>query len=192
VNRVRLTQTRRRRSRLGPVLFGAVLVILLVIVALLVDAAASDPSLRVSSTAETSPEESLRIQLDRAQRYNRRLERILQREVSRAERLERVVHRTRHAARRALGTSPLGDHYLEDAFECLHHFEGGWRAATGNGYYGGLQMDWDFQRTYGRDYLRHFGPASNWPKSVQVAVAIKAWISRGFGPWPTTRRMCGL
>ena len=53
-------------------------------------------------------------------------------------------------------------------------------------------MDLDFQRAYGRDYLRYFGTADRWPMSVQVAVAIRGYISRGFTPWPNTRRMCGL
>ena len=30
-------------------------------------------------------------------------------------------------------------------------------------YFGGLQMDLDFQRAYGRDYLRYFGPADAGP-----------------------------
>ena len=45
-------------------------------------------------------------------------------------------------------------------------------------------MDLDFQRAYGRDYLRYFGTADRWPMSVQVAVAIRGYISRGFTPWP--------
>jgi hypothetical protein len=47
-------------------------------------------------------------------------------------------------------------------------------------------------RAYGKEFLSHFGPASNWPRSVQITVAIRGWLSRGFGPWPNTRRMCGL
>ena len=81
---------------------------------------------------------------------------------------------------------------LYEKWRCIHEHEGSWGAATGNGYYGGLQMDYSFMRAYGGDYLRAFGPAQNWPASVQVAVAIKAYLSRGFGPWPNTRRMCGL
>jgi hypothetical protein len=130
-------------------------------------------------------------ELERARRYNRRLERIVHREVSRAERNERLVARTRQAARRALGTSPIGGSRIERAFLCIHEHEGSWRAATGNGYYGGLQFDLDFQRTYGREFLRHWGTANHWPMSVQLAVAIKGWIHRGFQPWPT-RRFCGL
>ena len=41
-------------------------------------------------------------------------------------------------------------------------------------------MDLDFQRAYGRDYLRYFGTADRWPMSVQLAVAIRGYISPGF------------
>jgi hypothetical protein len=136
-------------------------------------------------SSESDPE------LVRARAYNRRLEKIVHREVSRAERYERLVARTRQAARRALGTSPIGNHPLESAFLCIHGFEGSWRD-RGDPYWGGLQMDWDFMRAYGREFLSHWGPASNWPRSVQITVAIKGWLSRGFGPWPQTRRFCGL
>jgi Transglycosylase-like domain len=177
------------RWQLGPVLFFVVLGILIAIVFIVVDAVSGEVGPPASPTAR---EQELQAQRDRAKRYADRLEKIVHREVSRAELLERAVRRTRHAARRALGTSPLGDHYLEDAFQCIHHFEGSWRAATGNGYYGGLQMDLDFQRAYGPEFLRHFGPANRWPRSVQLAVAIRGWLHRGFSPWPTTRRFCGL
>jgi hypothetical protein len=94
--------------------------------------------------------------------------------------------------RRSLRSSPVGNHWLESAFLCIHRHEGGWDAATGNGYYGGLQMDRQFQASHGHEYLRAFGAANRWPRSVQIAVAIDAWTTRGFGPWPNTRRMCGV
>jgi hypothetical protein len=28
--------------------------------------------------------------------------------------------------------------------------------------------------------------------AVGIEAAIQAWTTRGFGPWPNTRRMCGL
>jgi len=83
-------------------------------------------------------------------------------------------------------------HWLYTAFTCIHKYEGAWNANTGNGYYGGLQMDYSFMKAYGSEYLRIFGTADKWPPSLQIAVAIKAWSSRGFGPWPNTRRMCRL
>jgi hypothetical protein len=187
LERVRLTKTRQGRSRLGPVLFFAVLVILLALVFVVVDAVSGEVGPPASPTAR---EQELQAQRDRARRYADRLERIVHREVSRAELRERQVRRTRHAARKALGTSPIGGHWIERAFLCIHEHEGSWRDG-GLPYFGGLQMDLDFQRAYGRDFLSHFGPANRWPRSVQLAVAIRGWISRGFQPWPT-RRYCGL
>lgn len=85
-----------------------------------------------------------------------------------------------------------GNHWLERAFLCIHSHEGRW-SDTGDPYWGGLQMDRSFMQSYGREYVRWFGPASSWPVAVQIAVAIKAHQSgRGFGPWPNTRRMCGV
>jgi hypothetical protein len=88
--------------------------------------------------------------------------------------------------------------WLTQAFMCIQRHEtgaawtGGWRANTGNGYYGGLQMDWNFMSAYGPVYLRRYGPAHNWSPSMQIEVAARAWRTRGFNPWPNTRRMCGL
>lgn len=76
---------------------------------------------------------------------------------------------------------------------CIHYGEGPWNANTGNGYYGGLQMDLRFQRSYGRDALRRYGLAHRWPWWTQILVADRAYRSgRGFYPWPTTARRCGL
>ena len=83
--------------------------------------------------------------------------------------------------------------YLEQAFLCIHRYEGAWNANTGNGYYGGLQMDVAFQSLYGGDYLRRFGTADRWPVWAQLDAAVRAYSSgRGFGPWPNTARACGL
>jgi hypothetical protein len=83
--------------------------------------------------------------------------------------------------------------WLWRAFQCIHKYEGPWNANTGNGYYGGLQMDKNFMLAYGRWAVRRWGWAHNWPPSVQIRVAIHAYRSgRGFGPWPTTRHYCGL
>lgn len=85
--------------------------------------------------------------------------------------------------------------WLEHAFLCIYRHErgrAGWATNTGNGYYGGLQMDLGFQQTYGREYLVRFGTANRWPASVQMAVGISGWIDRGFQPWPNTAKSCGL
>jgi len=79
------------------------------------------------------------------------------------------------------------------AFQCIHRGEGAWTANTGNGFYGGLQMDRQFQQTYGPEFYRAFGTADHWPPSMQITVAIRAYLSgRGFYPWPVTARYCGL
>ena len=83
--------------------------------------------------------------------------------------------------------------WLGRAFLCIHRYEAAWNANTGNGYYGGLQMDVPFQARYGRPYLARFGTADRWPVWAQLATAATAYRSgRGFWPWPNTARVCGL
>jgi len=78
------------------------------------------------------------------------------------------------------------------AWLCIHRYEGNWRD-SGDPYWGGLQMDRGFMRTYAaRDLLRR-GWASNWTPLEQMWVAERAYRSgRGFYPWPNTARYCGL
>ncbi len=76
---------------------------------------------------------------------------------------------------------------------CIHRHEGPWTANTGNGYYGGLQMDRTFQRQYAPRFLRRKGMAHRWKPIEQIWVAERARRSgRGFYPWPNAARMCGL
>jgi hypothetical protein len=83
--------------------------------------------------------------------------------------------------------------WLADDFLCIHRREGSWDANTGNGYYGGLQMDRDFQRLYGARFVRRWGTADNWPSWAQLEASARAYGSgRGFNPWPNTARACGL
>ena len=82
---------------------------------------------------------------------------------------------------------------LRAAFLCIHRYEGAWGSNTGNGYYGGLQMDLPFQSLYGSDFLSRWGTADHWPAWAQLQTAVRAYESgRGFGPWPNTARACGL
>jgi hypothetical protein len=53
-------------------------------------------------------------------------------------------------------------------------------------------MDKTFMLSYGRDYVRRYGWAHNWTPEMQIEVAYRAWKTRGFSPWPTTRRYCGV
>jgi hypothetical protein len=81
----------------------------------------------------------------------------------------------------------------ERQFRCIHRHEGGWEADTGNGYYGGLQMDIAFQRAYGRRLLRTKGTADNWTPFEQIWVGERALrAGRGYHPWPVAARRCGL
>jgi hypothetical protein len=75
---------------------------------------------------------------------------------------------------------------------CIHRYEGGWRLIDGP-YYGGLQMNMEFQRTYGAELLARKGTADRWTPLEQIWVAERAYRSGlGFQPWPNTARMCGL
>lgn len=100
------------------------------------------------------------------------------------------VNELRRSIRRistAYGSTPL-----EGAFLCIHSHEGSWTDPNAP-YYGGMQMDMSFQRSYGPEFLEAWGTADNWPVSVQLAVAMRAYLSgRGFYPWPNTARYCNL
>jgi hypothetical protein len=78
------------------------------------------------------------------------------------------------------------------AWSCIHRYEGAW-TDRGSPYYGGLQMDLGFQRTYGAYLLRNKGTADRWSPLEQMWVAERAYrAGRGFYPWPNTARACGL
>ena len=89
--------------------------------------------------------------------------------------------------------SLVGPRWLTDAFSCIHRYEGSWNENSGNGYYGGLQMDYGFMQRYGTAYLHRWGTADRWPAWAQIAVSVRAYRSgRGFWPCPNTARACGL
>jgi hypothetical protein len=78
------------------------------------------------------------------------------------------------------------------AWLCIHHFEGAWHDPNAP-YYGGLQMDVQFQRTYAPVLLHRKGTADHWTPLEQIWTAERARRSgRGFYPWPNTARYCGL
>jgi hypothetical protein len=75
---------------------------------------------------------------------------------------------------------------------CIHRYEGSW-TDPGSPYYGGLQMDLSFQRSYGAYLFQTKGTADRWTALEQMWVAERAYRSgRGFYPWPNTARYCGL
>jgi hypothetical protein len=80
----------------------------------------------------------------------------------------------------------------KNAWLCIHRYEGSWQD-NGSPYWGGLQMDYGFQKAYGYSLLKTKGTANNWTPLEQMAVAENAYYSgRGFYPWPNTARSCGL
>jgi hypothetical protein len=95
-------------------------------------------------------------------------------------------HRLAAAARRQAEHPP----HLS-AFLCIHRFEGSW-TDSGAPFWGGLQMNYGFQATYGGWLLRTKGTADHWTPLEQIWTAEKAVRSRGFWPWPNTARYCGL
>jgi hypothetical protein len=105
--------------------------------------------------------------------------------------LRRAARLWLQEARRVRARAARPPHHRE--WLCIHRYEGPWDAATGNGYYGGLQMDLTFQRSYGASLLRLKGTANRWSPLEQMWVAERAYRSgRGFRPWPNTARFCGL
>jgi hypothetical protein len=75
---------------------------------------------------------------------------------------------------------------------CVHRFEGSW-SDGGDPYWGGLQMDRGFMRTYAPRVLLRRGWANRWTALEQMWVAERAHRSgRGYWPWPNTARSCGL
>lgn len=87
---------------------------------------------------------------------------------------------------------------------CIHHYEGSWTDSY-SPYWGGLQMDLNFQKAYGWlrvakhtryvhkiYFLDKWGTADHWPKWAQLVAGLHGYFSRGWNPWPTTARYCGL
>lgn len=75
---------------------------------------------------------------------------------------------------------------------CIHTYEGSW-TDSGAPYWGGLQMDYGFMRSYGPTYLRRWGTADHWPVWAQLNAGVRGALARhGFNPWPNTARACGL
>ena len=67
---------------------------------------------------------------------------------------------------------------------------GRWWANTGNGYFGGLQMDMTFWRRHGG--LQYAPRPDLATRSQQIAVAIVGQSVQGWGAWPVCSRVAGL
>jgi hypothetical protein len=83
-----------------------------------------------------------------------------------------------------------------DLWLCIYRYEHdptqGWRTYTGNGFYGGLQLDLTFQRRYGLWLLRKKGPAHRWTAIEQIWVAERGRRVQGWYAWPNAASACGL
>jgi hypothetical protein len=105
------------------------------------------------------------------------------------DRLRRLAHwwrRREHVAWKRSRHPPLLSDWL-----CIHRYEGAWND-SGGPYWGGLQMNLSFQQRYGGWLFRKKGTADHWTPLEQIWVAVRAWRVRGFWPWPSTARYCGL
>lgn len=80
---------------------------------------------------------------------------------------------------------------MYEKYRCVHEHEAAWDDPDAP-HWGGLQLDLDFQRDYGHEFLRRFGLADRWPVWAQLLAAERAFRKRGFKPWPNTARECGL
>jgi hypothetical protein len=101
-----------------------------------------------------------------------------------------VLHYWVRAAGRAYSRAIHLPH--RGAWTCIHRYEGSWQD-SGDPYWGGLQMDRGFMGRYAPGYLLRRGYADRWTPLEQMWVAERAYrAGRGFYPWPSTARMCGL
>lgn len=66
---------------------------------------------------------------------------------------------------------------------------GNWRAATGNGYFGGLQQDMTFWRRYGG--LSFAARPDLASRDAQITVAERGLAVQGWGAWPVCSRVIG-
>jgi hypothetical protein len=103
-----------------------------------------------------------------------------------AQKLARKWHRRANAARRRASNPPE-----LHAWYCIHHYEGRWTDPNAP-YWGGLQMDYNFQSAYGAWLLKHKGTADHWAPLAQIWAAVRAWRVRGFEPWSSSAHACGV
>jgi len=82
--------------------------------------------------------------------------------------------------------------YIANGLLCIHRYEGYWNSNTGNGYYGGLQMDIPFMQHYGYSYYRRWGTADHWPVWAQLQAGLNGYLVQGWYAWPNTARLCHL
>jgi hypothetical protein len=166
--------------------------------------ASPDPATAAGrSTAVKQPE--LLGEIARYQRITWRWERVMSTRLTKSSATARRIQSLSYRRwvrdlwrRRAIHTRRVAQNPPHrSAWLCLHQYERhptyGWRTNTGNGFYGGLQMDSTFMRLYGARLLRLKGTADRWTPLEQMWVGERALrAGRGFYPWPNSARACGL
>jgi hypothetical protein len=101
-----------------------------------------------------------------------------------------VMHQWRRRAVRAKRRAYNPPH--EPHWRCIQRYEAEWTDDR-DPYWGGLQMDRAFMRTYAPRHLLRRGWANRWTAVEQMWVAERALrAGRGFYPWPNAARICGL
>src|ERR1041384_7160173 len=99
--------------------------------------------------------------------------------------LPKELERLRRAPLGRAADRPPGHAPRKAQWLCIHRFEGSW-SDSGDPYWGGLQMDRGFMRTYAPKSLLRRGWANSWSALEQMWVAERAHRTRGFYPWPNT------
>lgn len=99
--------------------------------------------------------------------------------------------RSRRGALPAASRSQLRDSITHD-WQALAQCESGgdWHANTGNGYYGGVQIDLTFWRNYGG--LRFAARPDLATRAEQITVAERGLAVQGWGAWPTCSLRIGV
>ena len=82
-------------------------------------------------------------------------------------------------------------YYITKGLLCIHRHEGAWNDHYAP-YWGGLQMDRNFMKAYGRRFYQRWGTADYWPVWAQLQAGRNGVRARGWNPWPNTARLCGL
>lgn len=148
---------------------------------------------RVVEEAETFHEETQQA-IARAEAAVRAAEEEIARQVAAAK-----AEATREAAQRAAAARASRSDTTArpvvsgDVWDRLAACESGgnWSINTGNGYFGGLQMDMSFWRSYGGP--EHAPRPDLASREAQIVVATRARDGgRGYHPWPTCARRLGL